>query len=229
MKILLLEDHSAMRDIIAEHLTQCGFVVDAVGVGEEALSAVSTGSYDAMVLDLGLPDIDGMEVLRQMRAHTADRLPALIVTARDSLESRIRGLNSGADDYILKPFELVELEARLRAVLRRPGQRGSSTYTCGRLALDSVTRQASVDGVPIELARREAALLEELMRAAGRVVVKDALEDRLYSFGQDVSSNAIEAAVSRLRKKLAVARADVRIDTLRGIGYRLVSGEGGDA
>ncbi|HEY9211557.1 MAG TPA: response regulator transcription factor [Ancylobacter sp.] len=228
MKILLLEDNPAMREIVADHLTQSGFVVDAVGTGDEALAAVATVSYDAMVLDLGLPDIDGMDVLRQVRARTGDRLPALIVTARDSLQSRLAGLNSGADDYILKPFELVELEARLRVVLRRPGQRGSDRYSCGRLSFDSVSRQAFVNDAPIELARRELALLEELLRAAGRVVVKDALEDRLYSIGQEVSSNAIEAAVSRLRKKLTMAKAGVTINTMRGIGYRLVPGDDGE-
>jgi len=229
LKVLLLEDHVALREIVADHLTQCGFVVDAVQTGDEALAAVATGSYDAMVIDLGLPDIDGMDVLRQVRAHTGDRLPALIVTARDSLQSRLLGLNSGADDYILKPFELAELEARLRAVLRRPGQRGSGIYSFGTLVFDSVARQAFVDGASLELARRELALLEELLRAAGRVVVKDALEDRLYSIDRDVSSNAIEAVVSRLRKKLAAAKAGVGINTMRGIGYRMVLGDNGEA
>ncbi|MDQ0349632.1 response regulator transcription factor [Ancylobacter vacuolatus] len=224
MKILLLEDNPSMREIVADHLTRSGFVVDAVRTGNEALAAVATVPYDAMVLDLGLPDIDGMDVLRQVRARTGDRLPALIVTARDSLQSRLSGLNSGADDYIVKPFELVELEARLRVVLRRPGQRGSVRYACGRLSFDSMSRQALVDDIPIELARRELALLEELLRAAGRVVVKDALEDRLYSIEQEVSSNAIEAAVSRLRKKLAAAKAGVTITTMRGIGYCMALG-----
>lgn len=229
MKILLLEDNAAMREIVADHLTQCGFVVDAVKTGDEALSAVATISYDAMVLDLGLPDIDGMEVLRQVHAQTGGRLPALIVTARDGLESRLLGLNSGADDYILKPFELGELEARLRAVLRRPGQRGSTTNSFGPLMLDPRSRQVFVEGVAIELTRRELALLEELLRAAGRIVVKDALEDRLYSLDKEVSSNAIEATVSRLRRKLAAADASVSINTVRGIGYRIVLGTAGEA
>lgn len=228
MKILLLEDNPSMREIVADYLTRSGFVVDAVGTGDEALAAVATVPYDAMVLDLGLPDIDGMDVLRQVRARTGDRLPALIVTARDSLQSRLCGLNSGADDYIVKPFELVELEARLRVVLRRPGQRGSVRYACGRLSFDSVSREALVDDTPLELTRRELALLEELLRAAGRVVVKDALEDRLYSIEQEVSGNAIEAAVSRLRKKLAAAKAGVTITTMRGIGYRMALGGDGE-
>ncbi|MFT0860770.1 response regulator transcription factor [Ancylobacter sp. G4_0304] len=229
MKILLLEDHPSMREIIADHLTRSGFVVDAVGTGDEALAAVATTAYDAMVMDLGLPDIDGMEVLRQVRARTADRLPALIVTARDSLESRLSGLNSGADDYIVKPFELVELEARLRVVLRRPGQRGAVTHSFGGLSFDTLSREVRIDGVPVEFARRELALLEELLRAAGRVVVKDALEDRLYSIDREVTPNAIEAAVSRLRKKLAAAKCGVVVNTVRGIGYRLAAGGEGDA
>lgn len=223
MKILVLEDNAAMREIVAEHLTQSGFVVDAVGGGDEAISAVRTARYDAMVLDLGLPDLDGMEVLRQVRLLTQDGLPALIVTARDSLESRLSGLNAGADDYIVKPFALAEMEARLRAVLRRPGPRASQLRVCGRLTFDSARREASVEGVPLDLTRRELDLLEELLRAAGRIVVKDALEDRLYSLDQEGSRNAVEAAVSRLRKKLQAAQAGVSIQTKRGVGYRLTA------
>jgi DNA-binding response OmpR family regulator len=167
-------------------------------------------------------------VLKQVQAQTGGRLPALIVTARDGLENRLLGLNSGADDYILKPFELVELEARLRVVLRRPGRRGSTTNSFGRLMLDPRSRQVFVEGVAIELTRRELALLEELLRAAGRIVVKDALEDRLYSLDKEVSSNAIEATVSRLRRKLAAADASVSINTVRGIGYRIVLGNAGE-
>jgi two-component system response regulator QseB len=226
MKILLLEDNRSMREIVADYLTDRGFIVDAVRTGDAALAAVATNTYDAMVLDLGLPDIDGMDVLRQVRLRTSDRLPALIVTARDSLENRLSGLNSGADDYIVKPFELVELEARLRVVLRRPGQRGSMSSSCGRLSYDVTAREATVQGNRLDLTRRELALLEELMRAPGRVVVKDALEDRLYSIDQEVSGNAIEATVSRLRKKLAAAEAGVSIQTMRGIGYRIGAGDG---
>lgn len=229
MKILLLEDHVAMREIIADYLVQRGFVVDAVGEGDEALAAVSTTSYDAIVLDLGLPDMDGMSVLAEVRQRSGDRLPALIVTARDSLESRVLGLNAGADDYILKPFELVELEARLRAVLRRPGQRGAAVHVCGRLVSDTTSRQVTVGDVPVDLSRRELSLLEELMRAGGRVVVKDTLEDRLYSFDQDVTTNALEASVSRLRKKLAALNAGATIETVRGIGYRIVAGAGDES
>lgn len=149
----------------------------------------------------------------------------MIVTARDSVEDRVRGLNAGADDYIVKPFALIELEARLRSVLRCPGARSERVLGFGRLALDTVSREAFVDGLSLDLSRREAALLEELMRAGDRIVIKDALEGRLYAFDERVTPNALEAAVSRLRKKLAIVQAGVQIETKRGIGYRLRGGE----
>jgi two-component system, OmpR family, response regulator QseB len=226
MKILLVEDHRAMRQMIADHLAERGFAVDVVGRGEDAITAVAVASYDAVILDLGLPDLDGMDVLVAIRARTGTDIPTLILTARDAVEDRVQGLNTGADDYLVKPFDLPELEARLRAVLRRPGVRRNTTHACRDLVFDTVSREAFVGNVPLELARREAALLEELMRAAGRVVAKDVLEDRLYTFDEAASSNALEAAVSRLRKKVAAAGAAVRIETKRGIGYRLM--EGGD-
>jgi DNA-binding response OmpR family regulator len=225
MRILLLEDHAALRELLAAHLTQNGFAVDAVARGDEAIAAAAAAPYEAIVLDLGLPDIDGLEVLAAVRARMNRQLPALIVTARDGIDDRVRGLNAGADDYIVKPFDLLELEARLRAVLRRPGARSETSLTCGQLVFDAATRSASVGSQALDLSRREAALLEELLRANGRVVVKDALEDRLYAFDDAVTTNALEASVSRLRKKLAAAKAAVRIDTKRGIGYRLVPGE----
>ena len=215
-----------MREMISDHLVERGFTVDAVGRAEDAYAALAVASYDALVLDLGLPDADGMQLLKSARACTVRHLPTLIVTARDALDDRTRGLNAGADDYIVKPFELVELEARLRAVLRRPGVREDIVLSYGPLALDTVSREASVRGVLLDLSRREAALLEELLRAAGRIVVKDTLEDRLYALDRSVTDNALEAIVSRLRKKLAAAHASVCIDTKRGVGYRLLAQEG---
>ena len=212
-----------MREMISDHLVERGFTVDAVGRAEDAYAALAVASYDALVLDLGLPDADGMQLLKEARDYTVRHLPTLIVTARDALDDRTRGLNTGADDYIVKPFELVELEARLRAVLRRPGVREDIVLSYGPLALDTVSREASVRGVLLDLSRREAALLEELLRAAGRIVVKDTLEDRLYALDRSVTANALEAIVSRLRKKLAAAHASVRIDTKRGVGYRLLA------
>ena len=225
MRVLLLEDHADLREMIGDYLTRRGFAVDAVECGEEAIAAVSTTTYDAVVLDLGLPDIDGIEVLATVRAWTKGRLPALIVTARDSIDDRVKGLNAGADDYIVKPFDLAELEARLRSVLRRPGARSEITLGIARLLFDVASREAFVGDRALGLSRREAALLEELLRAGGRIVVKDALEDRLYAFDEAVTSNALEAAVSRLRKKLSTARSGVAIETKRGIGYRLFAGD----
>jgi DNA-binding response OmpR family regulator len=220
MRVLLVEDHAAMREMIADHLGERGFAVDAAASGEEALAAIAVGRFDAVVLDLGLPDLDGMEVLAAMRRSNLG-LPAIILTARDSVDNRLLGLNAGADDYIVKPFDLAELDARLRAVLRRPGPRQGTIYAVGGLKFNTATRKAEIGGVAIELTRREAALLEELLRAAGQVVAKDVLEERLYAFDETGSANALEAAVSRLRRKLAAAHAGLKIETKWGIGYRL--------
>lgn len=224
VKVLLIEDHNAMREMIAAHLRERGFAVDPVDCGEEALAAAATASYDAVILDLGLPDMDGMEVLRQLRGGRTPDLPALILTARDSIEARVGGLNAGADDYILKPFDLTELDARLRAVLRRPGTRREPVYVFGDLRFDTASRAGFAGATNLDLTRREASLLEELIRATGRIVVKDALEDRLYGFDEEVSTNALEATVSRLRRKLAAAHCTIQIEATRGIGYRLVAG-----
>jgi DNA-binding response OmpR family regulator len=222
MKVLLIEDHRELRDLIAEHFLALGFVVDAVGAAKEARRALSTGCYDALILDLGLPDADGITLLREVRELVAGGLPTLIVTARDSLDDRLMGLNEGADDYLIKPFSLLELEARLRAVLRRPGMRGAPNLVCGAILYDPNAREATVRGQVIEMSRRESDLLEALMRASGRIVVRDVLEERLYSFEDPVTPNALEAVVSRLRRRLVGAGAGVRIESRRGIGYRLV-------
>ena len=223
MRVLLLEDHAALREMIGDHLARGGFAIDAFERGEEAIEAAAVASYDAIILDLGLPDIDGMEVLATIRARSEGALPAVIVTARDAVDDRVRGLNGGADDYLVKPFALVELEARLRAVLRRPGLRTGVVYACGGLTFDAASRVAAVSGTELDLSRRESALLEELLRARGRVAIKDVLEEHLYGFDQAVTHNALEATVSRLRRRLAEAGAQVRIETKRGIGYRLVA------
>ena len=228
MRILLVEDTKALREMVAIHLKGLGFAVDAVSSGEQALAAAAAAAaaYDAMILDLGLPGIDGMAVLKRLR-RAGSGIPALILTARDAIENRIDGLDAGADDYILKPFELTELAARLRAVLRRPGSRRDPKITYGDLSFDTASRLAWVTEDEISLPRREAALLEALLRAGGTIVVKDALEDRLYGFDDEVSGNAIEATVSRVRRKLAAAQSGVRIEAVRGIGYRLAFGGAG--
>lgn len=223
MRVLLVEDHRSMREMISDHLKERGFAVDAVGRGEDALAAAAVARFDAVILDLGLPDIDGMEVLASLRRFTSD-LPAIILTARDGIENRLLGLNAGADDYIVKPFNLSEFEARLRAVLRRPGRRHGLVLSLGGVIFDTVSREASVGGAPIDLTRREAALLEELLRVPDQVIAKDVLEERLYALDDAGSANALEAAVSRLRRKLSATPASLQIETKWGIGYRLVEG-----
>ncbi|MGH6890725.1 MAG: response regulator [Dongiaceae bacterium] len=223
MKILLVEDHRELRDMVAEHFAGRGFVIDAVGAAEDARAALSTGGYDVLILDLGLPDADGMTLLREIPTLVTGGLPTLVVTARDSLDDRLMGLNEGADDYLVKPFSLLELEARLRAVLRRPGTREAPKLGCGALLYDTAAREVTVRGGSIEMSRRESDLLEVLLRASGRVVVRDFLEEQLYSFNEPVTPNALEAVVSRLRRRLISAGAGVRIETRRGIGYRLVA------
>jgi DNA-binding response OmpR family regulator len=223
MRVLLVEDHRAMREMIADHLRERGFAVDAVDRGEQAIAAAAVAPVDAVILDLGLPDMDGLDVLSSLRASHPE-LPAIILTARDSVDDRLLGLNSGADDYIVKPFDLLELEARLRAVLRRSGNSRGTTYSLGGVTFDTVTREAAAFGKSLELTRREAALLEELIRVPGQVITKDRLEDRLYALEDAGSANALEAAVSRLRRKLAAAQAALQIETKWGIGYRLIAG-----
>lgn len=225
MRVLLVEYHPAMREMVAGHLARRGFAVDAVGRAREAHAALAGTAYDGLLLDLDLPDADGMTVLSAVRAGTAGNLAVLLVTARDTLEDRVRGLNAGADDYIVKPFELPELEARLRAVLRRSGTRGEPTLCRGGLAFDPASRQTIAGGVVLDLTRRETDLLEQLLRAAGQVVERGVLEDRMYSSGEPVTGNALEAAVSRLRKRLASTGAGVRVETRHGVGYHLVVGD----
>ena len=227
MKLLLVEDNASLTEMISGFLRERGFAVDAVSNGADALSAVSAASYDALILDLGLPDIDGLDVLRALRGRATPResmLPALILTARDGVSHRITGLNAGADDYILKPFDLAEFEARLRAVLRRPGARDTPLHRFGDVSFDSASRTGHVNDQNLDLTRREAALFEELVRNPACVVVRDVLVERLYGLDEDVSANALEATISRVRRKLASHQAAVKIETLRGIGYRLSLG-----
>jgi two-component system response regulator QseB len=222
MKLLVIEDNASLLAMISAHLDERGFAVDTARTGADALARLKGTHYAAMILDLGLPDMDGMDVLREVRKH--HMIPALILTARDGVANRIAGLDGGADDYILKPFDLAEFEARLRAVLRRPGLRDSPRQAFGDLALDVSARTLHAHTLSVELTPREATLSEALMGAAGRPVVRDLLTDRLFGLDGDVSGNALEAVVSRLRRKLAGLRSDVAVETVRGIGYRLRQG-----
>ena len=221
MKLLIVEDHQELNTLLSRHLERIGFAVDAVSTGRKALHAIAMGDYDAMLLDLGLPDIDGMEVLEQCQ-KIGKRIPCILLTARDALESRLAGLNGGADDYVLKPFEMTELEARLRAVLRRAQAAHQQKLSLGNVAFETESRFATVNGKQVDLLRREAMLLEEMLKVWPRITVKERLEEHLYASRESVTLNAVEALVSRLRRKLREGGADVQIDTVRGIGYRMV-------
>ncbi|MFT0548476.1 response regulator transcription factor [Allopusillimonas ginsengisoli] len=219
MHILVVEDHPALQQLLSSHLRLCGFDVDIAANGHDALKALTDHSFDALILDLGLPDMDGMQVLKQ---SSRLKTPCLILTARDALSSRIRALNSGADDYVIKPFEVVELEARLRAVLRRANTVDMHKLIRGNVTYEPEFRFIQIAGKVLDLPRRESMLLEEMLRVAPRILIKDRLEEHLYPSGEAVTLNAIEALVSRLRRKLADMGATIKIDTVRGIGYRII-------
>src|SRR5690606_4026486 len=181
MKLLVVEDHPALRGLLHKHLQRAGFVVDTAEHGRQAQAMLGLSRYDAMILDLGLPDMHGLSLLAARSATRNNDLPCIILTACDALESRVAGLDAGADDYLLKPFEMPELEARLRAVLRRPGMRSERRLRLGNLSLCPDTRDVQVAQRPLLLSKREVGLLGELLRSAPRVVIKDYLEERLYS------------------------------------------------
>ncbi|MDE1153352.1 MAG: response regulator transcription factor [Micavibrio sp.] len=223
MRILLVEDNASLADAIKDSLYKAGFEVDAVLEGEEALAAALHQTYDALVLDLGLPDMDGMDVLQKIRA-AKNAVPVLVLTARDALSDKIEGLNSGADDYMVKPFEVGELIARLKALLRRPAQAVAPVLTLDNLSFDTNTRVTEIDGKMIDLSRREVDLLEQLIQSAGKIVTKKSIEQRMYSYGETGSANSIEVLVHRLRKKLQSHAAGVEIHTLKGIGYMMSEG-----
>jgi two-component system OmpR family response regulator len=199
-------------------LRRSEFAVDLVHDGEQADHTLAVQNYDLLILDLGLPKIDGFEVLRRLRRR-GSAVPVLILTARDAVADRVKGLDLGADDYLTKPFELPELEARVRALIRRGQSGGSSLLTHGPLTLDLAGRRATLEGVPVELSAREIGVLEVLMLRSGRVVNKEQLADQIYGQGEEVGANAIEVYVHRLRKKLEPAGVVIR--TIRGLGYLL--------
>ncbi|HEY9720241.1 MAG TPA: response regulator transcription factor [Trichormus sp.] len=219
MRILLGEDDELLSDGISKALRQAGYAVDQVSTGNDADHALETTSFDLLILDLGLPKLDGLEVLRRMRARN-QALPVLIVTARDRLEDRVSGLDFGADDYMTKPFDLPELEARVRALLRR-GRGGSNSVEVvyGALRFDTVGRRVTVNDQPIDLSAKELAVLEVLLQRGGSVVSKEQLIEHMYGWDEEVSHNAMEVNVHRLRKKLEPSGMNIR--TIRGLGYVL--------
>ncbi len=219
MRLLLVEDHAELSIWVAKTLRQSGFVVDVVERGDHALTALLTQPYDLVILDLSLPGMDGLDVLRHLRAQEKTaRVPVLILTARATLDDKVKGLNLGADDYLAKPFEVAELEARIKSLLRRSGN-VMPTVRVGQLEFDTTNRIASVGGRPLSLTPRELSVLEVLVTRLGKPVPRNVLFEKIFSFDDEARIEAIEIYVHRLRKKLEGSGAFV--STLRGLGYVL--------
>jgi len=220
MRLLVVEDNTELRRLLTQGLQAESFDVDFAATAGQALEALTTTHYAAVVLDLGLPDRDGGAVLRDMRARR-DSTPVLVLTARSGVQDRVAGLQIGADDYLVKPFDFGELVARLRSLLRRPGDMLGKVLQVANLALDTEGRQVFVNGAAQLVSGQETTLLEVLMRRAGKVVPKKYLEDQLFGMTPEVGANAVEVSVHRLRKRLETIRALVEIHTVRGVGYLL--------
>jgi two-component system OmpR family response regulator len=219
MRILIAEDDQVLADGLLRTLRASGAAVDHVPNGNEADAALMTSNeFDLIILDLGLPKMHGLEVLKRLRARGSS-MPVLILTAADSVEERVKGLDYGADDYMAKPFSLQELEARVRALTRRGMGSTTATIKHGPLVYDQAGRMATIDGRMVELSARELGLLEVLLQRVGRLVSKDQLVERLCEWGEEVSNNAIEVYIHRLRKK--IEKGPIRIATVRGLGYCL--------
>jgi two-component system, OmpR family, response regulator len=218
MRILVAEDDQVLADGLARSLRQGGYAVDLVANGGQADTALTTQNYDLLILDLGLPVMPGLEVLKRLRSRQS-ALPVLILTAADSVEQRVRGLDLGADDFMAKPFALNELEARVRALVRRSAGNPSNNIQLGDLTYDQVGRVALVGGNILELSARETGVLEVLLLRSGRLVSKDQIAEKLCEWDDEISNNAVEVYVHRLRKKLE--NGGVKIGTVRGLGYTL--------
>jgi two-component system, OmpR family, response regulator len=218
MRILIAEDDQVLADGLLRSLRAAGYAADQVSSGTEADAALADHGFDCVILDLGLPKMHGLDVLRRMRAR-GSAVPVLILTAADSVEQRVKGLDLGADDYMAKPFSLQELEARVRALTRRGLGSAATLIKHGPLSFDATGRVAYINEHMIELSARELSLLEVLLQRAGRLVSKDQLVERLCEWGEEVSNNAIEVYIHRLRKK--IEQGPIRIATVRGLGYCL--------
>lgn len=222
MRLLLIEDNQRLAGMVAQGLAREGYVVDQRTTLAQAGEALDVAPYDLILLDLGLPDGDGRELLRQRR-RAGLRTPVLVLTARSGLDDRVAGLDSGADDYLVKPFEIAELAARCRALLRRPGSTLSTVLAVGDVEVDPANHIIRLAGVEADIPPREFALLELMARRQGAVVSREQLEHSLYSLDAEVSPNALEAVVSRLRRRLTQAGARVRLRTVHGVGYALTA------
>jgi DNA-binding response OmpR family regulator len=220
VRLLVVEDEARIAEILRSALGRAGFAVDSVALCAEAREALAVNPYYATILDLGLPDGDGLRLLCELRS-SGSQMPILVLTARDTVEDRVCGLDSGADDYLVKPFAMTELIARTKALLRRPGGVLGTTLKAANVSLDTIGRDVRVDDLPLFLPRRECAILEHLMRRLGRVVPKTVLEEKLYGIDDELGSNAIPVHVHHLRRKLIDAGATAEIHTVRGVGYFL--------
>ena len=218
MRLLLIEDNRRLADLLADYLDKSGYRVDRAESLAMAHDFCAIAYYDVIVLDLGLPDGDGFSFLADLR-RSGDSVPILILTARDGIDSRIKGLDLGADDYLLKPFHNDELAARLRALLRRPENFLGHSLRCGNLSLNANERKVEISEQPLSLSRREVDVLEIMLRRGGHIVTKQALMEAMHETGDALSDNALEVSIHRLRKKLQAGGSTCEVKTVRGIGY----------
>jgi two-component system response regulator TctD len=219
MRILLVEDTVDVGEAIVARFERIGHTVDWEKDGQVADEVLEVQTYELVILDVNLPALDGFSILKRLRQRRS-KIPVLVLTARSQIDDRVDALDLGADDYLVKPFDYRELEARARALLRRSAGEPTNQLACGKVTIDRGSRVVTIDGAPIDLTRRELTLLEILAARPGRIFGKDELVDQLFGFGDDPSPNAIEQYVARLRKKLAGSGAEIR--TLRGLGYQIV-------
>lgn len=220
MRLLLLEDSQRLQELLADSLSSAGYSLDAISTVAELFGTIASVNYDLVIVDLGLPDGDGLTAIRALRS-SGFTAPILIITARGSIDDRVSGLDSGADDYLIKPFNHAELLARVRALLRRPTELQGPVLRKGRTEFDEAKSEVRCSGKAIDLRLSERRLLGTLMRRQGSIVTKTAIEEALSQFGRELSPNAVEALVSRVRKALAEADSGIVIETVRGVGYRL--------
>ena len=218
MRILIVEDDLVLADGLKSSLTQSGYAVDLMTSGIDADGVLAYQTFDLVLLDLGLPKLNGFEVLKRLRGR-GSKMPVLILTANDDIDNRVKGLDLGADDYLSKPFNLAELEARVRALIRRGQAGGSAIISVGKLQLDTTSRAAAYNDASLNLSARELAVLEILILKAGKVVNKEQMLEKLCNFDEDISDNALEVYLHRVRKKLELS--DINIRTIRGLGYML--------
>jgi len=220
MHLLLVEDNLRLQELIEQALRGAGYRVDLAATVAELLAAATSVQYDLLIVDLMLPDGDGLDAIRTLRARRSS-VPILIMTARGSIDDRVRGLDAGADDYLIKPIHQAELLAHVRALLRRPAEVMGPILRTGNTEFDEAIAEVRCAGKPVRLRLRERRLLALLMRRSGFLVSKNMIEEALSEFGREISANAIEALISRIRRALSDARSDVVIETVRGVGYRL--------